>query len=146
MQITSNFEGGSASVVAAADPKDIRIRLVPDRNSGLYQWFYFCLDTQPGAAHCVKIIDLKGSAYPEGWSGYQAVASYDRQAWFCVPTTFDGDTLTIPLIPARSPIFLAYTTPYPFDRHLERLQAAQHSPAARSARSVRAWRVGPSTC
>lgn len=128
MFISSKFESGSIAVVAASDPKDIRVKLIPDQNSTLSQWFYFCLTTEPGKPHCLKIVDLKTSAYPEGWENYQVLASYDRQTWFRVPTSFDGDTLTIPFTPKQASIFFAYSTPYTYERHLDWLHTAQQSP------------------
>ncbi len=135
MRISSNFDGGSISVVSASNPQDIRLALVPDAHSDLRQWFYFCLETEPGRPHSIKIMDMKTSAYPEGWMDYAVSASYDRRTWFCIPTTFDGDVLSIPFTPEKSPIYLAYATPYTYERHVERLKGAQQSPRC-TARTI----------
>lgn len=128
MMISSAFESGNAAVVSAAHSEDIRITLIPDAQSDFYQWFYFSLSTESGRPHCIRILDLKGSAYLEGWKGYQVHVSYDRQTWFCVPTTFDGDTLTIQFTPEKSAVYLAYSPPYTYERHLDFVASAQRSP------------------
>lgn len=128
MHISSTFECGNAAVVSAKTPDDIRIKLVPDAQSEFYQWFYFSLSTESGKPHCINILELKKSAYPEGWRDYCVHASYDRQTWFCIPTSFDGDTLTIQFTPEKSSVFLAYSPPYTFERHQDRVHAAQQSP------------------
>src|SRR3546814_6094898 len=38
---------------------------------------------------------LGDSAYPDGWPGYAAAASYDRDHWFRLDTSYDAGTLTI---------------------------------------------------
>ncbi|MCV6038517.1 M14-type cytosolic carboxypeptidase, partial [Escherichia coli] len=79
--------------------------------SEFYQWFHFRLETEAEQSHTIKLLDLAKSAYPEGWQGYDVVASYDREEWFRVPAEFDGDTLTFTVIPERSSIYFAYFAP-----------------------------------
>ena len=56
---------------------------------------------------CASASSTPASAtYVDGWRGYQAVASYDRDDWFRVPTTFDGSELAI----AHEPRATASTT------------------------------------
>ena len=68
------------------------------------------------------------ATYPDGWTGYAAVASYDRIAWFRVPTTYDGTQLTIEHTPLRDSIYYAYFEPYSWERHLDLLGRADASP------------------
>lgn len=127
MHISSQFEGGSISVISAAHPQDIQLELVPDGHSEFRQWFYFRVCGAEGQTLALKILHVKDSAYPDGWPTYQARASYDRKTWFKVPTSFDGDSLTINFKPERESVFIAYFTPYSYERHLDWLSVAQQS-------------------
>jgi hypothetical protein len=66
-------------------------------------------------------------AYPKGWEDYNAMASYDRINWFRVPTSFDGQVLTIEHTPGMDSVYYAYFEPYSWERHLELLDRAQMS-------------------
>ncbi len=77
--------------------------------------------------HKLTITDLAKSAYPDGWEGYQAVASYDRETWFRVETQFDGDNLIIDHTPEHGQMYFAYFAPYSYERHLDLLAWAQTS-------------------
>jgi len=69
-------------------------------------------------------------AFPHGWPGYRAVASYDRVHWFRVPTSFDGRVLTIDHTPEFDSIYYAYFEPYTQERHAELLGTIQQMPHA----------------
>ncbi|TOG49143.1 hypothetical protein CGJ05_10950 [Vibrio parahaemolyticus] len=125
MKIFSNFDSGSIHVVKADDKNDIQLKIPNDNMSEFYQWFHFRLETEAEQSHTIKLLDLAKSAYPEGWQGYDVVASYDREEWFRIPAEFDGDTLTFTVIPERSSIYFAYFAPYTYDRHLDLLHMAQ---------------------
>ncbi|EPM6961723.1 TPA: hypothetical protein RG678_000111 [Vibrio alginolyticus] len=125
MKVFSNFDSGSIHVVKADDKNDIQLKIPNDNMSEFYQWFHFRLETEAEQSHIIKLLDLAKSAYPEGWQGYDVVASYDREEWFRVPAEFDGDTLTFTVIPERSSIYFAYFAPYTYDRHLDLLHMAQ---------------------
>ena len=125
MKITSNFDAGNIIVDSANDPSNIVLRIRKDNQSDFYQWFYFKLDSTPFVNHTLNIVELKTSAYPEGWQGYQAVASYDRKEWFRVDTSFDSDTLTINHTPEHASMYFAYFAPYSYERHLDLLAEAQ---------------------
>lgn len=125
MKISCNFDAGNIVVVKANAPDDILLNIRKDNQSDFYQWFYFKLDTSPFVEHKLVIGDLAKSAYPEGWQGYQAVASYDRQEWFRVESEFDGDNLTISHTPEHNHTYFAYFAPYSYERHLDLLAWAQ---------------------
>ena len=91
MRISSAFDGGNIDVVAAYDPMDIQLRIKQDAHAEFYQWFYFRLHSEVGRRHTLRILNAGGAAYPAGWENYQAVASYDRETWFRVDTTYDGE-------------------------------------------------------
>jgi murein tripeptide amidase MpaA len=125
MKIFSNFDGGNINVVKADSPEDIQLTIPNDNQSEYYQWFHFRLETQAQEEHTVKLLSLAKSAYPEGWQGYDVVASYDRDEWFRIPAEFDGDTLTFRFFPEQGSMYFAYFAPYTYDRHQDLLHQAQ---------------------
>jgi len=125
MRISSNFDSGNIQVINADSPENIQLRINKDNQSDFYQWFHFRLETQAFTNHQMHIGDLKNSAYPEGWKGYYAVASYDRKEWFRVETSFDGDSLKIDHTPEFGTVYYAYFAPYSYERHLDMVAWAQ---------------------
>lgn len=127
MKISTMFDAGAVVVKDASNPADIRLDLRCDNASDFKQWFYFRLQ---GAAYtpCTMHFENAGeSAYPLGWAGYQAVASYDRQNWFRVPSRFDNGVFTIEHTPLANSIYYAYFEPYSHEQHLNLLGEAQGS-------------------
>ncbi|TLX47702.1 hypothetical protein C1E24_07190 [Pseudoalteromonas phenolica] len=125
MKITSNFDSGNIKVLASNEPLDIQLAINNDNESEFFQWFHFRLESTPFLQHKMQIGGLEKSAYPEGWDDYQAVASYDRQTWFRVPTAYENGTLTIDFEPEQSHTYFAYFAPYSYERHLDLLYWAQ---------------------
>ncbi|MCQ9326633.1 M14 family metallopeptidase [Neisseria dentiae] len=127
MKISTQFDAGAVIVIDAENPADIRLQLRPDNASDFAQWFYFRLQ---GAAYqnCVMHFENAASAaYPAGWEEYQAVASYDRQNWFRVPTRYENGVLTIEHTPLANSVYYAYFEPYSHEQHLNLLGDAQGS-------------------
>lgn len=131
MKIFSNFESGNINVVKAESANDIQLTIPNDNQSEFYQWFHFRLESQPHTEHQFKLLNLAKSAYPEGWQGYDVVASYDREEWFRIPSEFDGDTLSFKVIPEHHSMYFAYFAPYSYDRHQDLLHQAQLHPECR---------------
>jgi len=127
MIINSQFDSGNIDVIRADSPTDIQLSIKKDNESQFYQWFHFKLHSSPFIEHKIHINDLAKSAYPDGWQGYKAVASYDRQEWFRVDTSFDGDTLLIDFTPEYKSVYFAYFAPYSYERHLNLIADAQVS-------------------
>ena len=125
MKIFSNFESGSINVVKAESKDDIQLSIPNDNQSELHQWFHFRLESEAQQPHTITLLDLANSAYPEGWNGYDVVASYDREEWFRIPSEFDGDNLTFTVIPENESMYFAYFAPYNYDRHQDLLHLAQ---------------------
>ncbi|MFD2166779.1 M14-type cytosolic carboxypeptidase [Thalassotalea euphylliae] len=125
MQITANFDSGNIRVIAADSPSDIQLEIVKDNDSEFYQWFHFKLHNNERVEHKLTIKNAGQSAYVEGWDDYQAVASYDREHWFRVPTEYDGQNLTISLMPEFDSVYFAYFQPYSYERHQDLLHQAQ---------------------
>ena len=125
MKISSQFDSGNIVVKAAQNPLDIQLEIQKDHESDFFQWFNFRLETQQDQLHKINISNLETSAYPEGWDNYQAVASYDRQTWFRLPTSYENGTLTIECEPECSHLYIAYFAPYSYERHLDLVYWAQ---------------------
>ena len=127
MQITSQFDSGNIDVIDATDAKNIQLAIRKDNESDFYQWFHFKLHNNERCAHTLHITNAGQAAYVEGWHGYHAVASYDREHWFRVPSTFDGQRLTIEFTPEYDSTYFAYFAPYSYERHQNLIQNAQLS-------------------
>jgi murein tripeptide amidase MpaA len=124
IKISHQFDAGAIEVVDAVLPSDIQLRLRKDSHADFAQWFYFRLQGAREADCTMRIVNAGQASYPDGWVGYQAVASYDRQQWFRVPTSYDNGVLTISHRPAQDSIYYAYFEPYSFERHLDLLGRA----------------------
>ncbi|MGL3821962.1 M14 family metallopeptidase [Sphingopyxis sp. R3-92] len=122
MTITINaaFDSGNI-VVDSIDGTSARLSIRKDRESDFFQWFHFRVSCAVGDALELSINGLEASAFPGGWADYAACASYDREYWFRLDTSYDakadGGTLTVRHT-AESPIlYLAYFAPYSMERH-----------------------------
>ena len=125
MQISSKFDSGNIHVVDASSPSNIVLEINKDNQSDFYQWFHFKLNNNERVEHVLTLRNAGQSAYTEGWVDYQAVASYDREHWFRVPTEFDGQNLTITFTPDQDSVYFAYFAPYSYERHQDLLHNAQ---------------------
>jgi murein tripeptide amidase MpaA len=128
MRISANFDGGNIQVVNLDNKDDIQLAIRPDAGGEFYQWFNFRFEGSVGHQYTLNIINAGAASYPKGWENYQAVASYDRQHWFRVPTQYQDGTLTIQLELDCDAIQLAYFAPYSYERHLDLLSSAQLHP------------------
>lgn len=127
MKITSNFDSGNIEVVKAEKSDDIRLKIRKDTNAEFFQWFHFRLQGVQDYPCKMNILNAGEASYPEGWEGYNACASYDRENWFRVPTHYDGKTLTINHTPERNSVYYAYFAPYSYEQHLNMIHHAQES-------------------
>jgi len=128
MQITSNFDSGNIEVIEASSADNIKLAIKKDNQSEFYQWFHFKLHNTERTEHVIHLTNAGQSAYVEGWHDYQAVASYDREHWFRVPTNFDGQNLTITFSPEFDSVYFAYFAPYSYERHQDLIHNAQLAP------------------
>ncbi|MCH8479175.1 MAG: hypothetical protein LAT56_14715 [Wenzhouxiangella sp.] len=132
IQICSHFDGGNIEVVRADQADDIALKIRRDAGDEHLQWFYFQL-CDARDTDCVMNIENAGVvSYPDGFEGYQAVASVDQTHWFRVPTEFDGKRLTIRHRPETDVIYYAYFAPYPLARHQALIGDALASPDVRA--------------
>ncbi len=118
LQITSNFDSGAIEVIDASDASDVRLRLRDDNAGDFRQWFHFRVSGAARQRLKLTIENAGKSSYPEGWHGYRACASYDHRDWFRIDDcAYDGQALTISLVPERDTIWFAYFEPYSHERH-----------------------------
>ncbi len=117
ININANFDGGNIIVKDASNPAHIRLEIRKDKHSDFYQWFYFRLTGAKKTSCNLRIENAAGSAYPKGFDDYRAVASYDRETWFRVPTRLQDGILTISHTPEHDHIYYAYFAPYTMERH-----------------------------
>lgn len=119
IHITSAFDGGNIIVHSAKDPKDVRLSIRPDNASDFYQWFYYRLSGAKGQPCRMVIDNAKDAAYVGGWENYRACASYDRETWFRVESTYENGELIISHTPELDSIYYAYFAPYSMERHAD---------------------------
>lgn len=131
LKISQQFDAGAIEVVCAERADAIELKLRKDSHADFMQWFYFRLQGAAGQACTLRILNAADATYPQGWEGYQAVASYDREHWFRVPTAYDGRVLTITHAPQRDSVYYAYFEPYSWERHLGLLGRIESSGLAR---------------
>ena len=127
IKISSQFDAGAIEVVSATSANAIDLNIRKDSHADIIQWFYFRLQGAQGEPCTIRFLNAGQAAYPAGWEGYQAMASYDRVNWFRVPTSYDGKVMTIEHTPAMDSVYYAYFEPYSWERHLELLDRAQMS-------------------
>ena len=95
-----------------------------DSHAEFRQWFYFRLQGARGQACSIRFVNAGQCTYVDGWLDYRAMASYDRRRWFRVPTSFDGQVMTVSHTPELDSIYYAYFEPYSWERHLRLLRTA----------------------
>ena len=118
--INAAFDSGNIEVLSI-DGATARLSIPRDNHSEFYQWFHFRVSGAAGRELVLKIGDLNASAYPAGWTDYNACVSEDREYWGRAPSSFDrdedGGTLTIRYTPASDLAWFAYFAPYSMERH-----------------------------
>jgi len=127
INISSAFDSGNIRCVDCADPSNIQLEIHKDHQSDFYQWFHFRLTGAQDINCTLNILNAGGSAYTDGWTDYQAVASYDRMSWFRVDCEFDGQVLSIHHEPEFDSVYFAYFAPYSMERHSNLIAEAQLS-------------------
>ena len=127
MIISSAFDAGNIECLDHSDTSNVVLHIRADNQSDFYQWFYFRAANVNGI-DCRYVIDnAAGAAYVGGWKDYRAVASYDREYWFRVDTSFDGKQLVIEHTSEQDQVYFAYFAPYSMERHADLIGFAQSS-------------------
>jgi murein tripeptide amidase MpaA len=131
IKISHQFDAGAIEVVNADSAQAIDLNIRKDSHADFSQWFYFRLQGARGEACMLRFLNAGQTTYPDGWQNYQAVASYDNEHWFRVPTTFDGKVMTISHTPECDSVYYAYFEPYSRERHERLTGRLQASPLVR---------------
>ena len=131
ISISSGFDSGNIRVLSITDsPAGVRaeLEIVTDHQSDFYQWFHFRLANAAGREVELAIVNGAGSAYPDGWPGYSARVSEDRENWYLADTGYADGTLTIRLTPDSNAVWIAYFAPYSMERHHDLIAWAATQP------------------
>ena len=138
VEISCSFPSGSIDVLSCDDPAKIELSLRDDNLAAFKQWFHYRVDhardtplgmTIRGVSEGNRLVDA--SDLPDMWAGYRALASYDLEEWFRVPTSYDGEDIRIAFTPERDRIHIATFAPYTLDRHRQMLGRISQSPLVR---------------
>ncbi|MGE3690987.1 MAG: M14-type cytosolic carboxypeptidase [Novosphingobium sp.] len=120
IQIDAAFDSGNIDVLSISGSQ-ARLAIRKDRNSDFFQWFHFRVSGSRGRELVLRLTGLASAAYPQGWPGYRACVSEDRQEWNRAETEWnkdaDGGTLTIRYTPQSDFAWFAYFAPYSMERH-----------------------------
>ena len=117
ISISSAFDAGNIRVVSI-DGDTATLEIVNDHLSDFYQWFHFRLAGAGSREVTLKIANCGKSAYPNGWPGYRACLSIDREDWVRIDgTSYADGVLTIRFTPETDLVWLAYFAPYSMERH-----------------------------
>ena len=116
--IDAAFDSGNIEVVSI-DGASARLRIPRDRKSEFAQWFHFRVCGAEGRQLELVFEGLKDTAYPDGWPGYRACVSEDRDYWGRADTSYDEDAgeMTVRYTPASGLAWFAYFAPYSMERH-----------------------------
>ena len=117
ISINSQFDGGNIVCLSSQSADQIDLEIKKDKNSDFYQWFYFRASGVKGLNCEFNVKNANRAAYLDGWKGYNAVASYDKNFWFRVPTEYTNDVLTIKHTPEKDAVYYAYFAPYTMEKH-----------------------------
>ena len=131
ISISSGFDSGNIKILSITDiPGGVRaeLEILADHQSDFYQWFHFRVAGAAGREVELAIVNGAGSAYPDGWPGYSARVSEDRENWLLADTSYADGTLTIRLSPDASPLWVAYFAPYSMERHHDLIAFAACQP------------------
>ncbi len=131
MQIGAHFDSGNIEVLDATDPGAVRLAIRTDSNAEFYQWFHFRASGVRDVDCQLHIVNARDASYPIGWEDYRAVASYDRETWFRVPTDYTDGIFTIRHRPEFDAVYYAYFAPYSLERHRDFIARCQVSPLVR---------------
>jgi murein tripeptide amidase MpaA len=115
--ISSAFDAGNIRV-AKQDGNRVDLEIAKDHMSDFYQWFYFRVAGAAGREVTLRILNCEQAAYLNGWPGYKAVMSLDRDEWVRIEDTrYEGGVLSMAVTVPQDVFWVAYFAPYSMERH-----------------------------
>lgn len=117
ISINSCFDGGNIECLQNDSAENIHLKIMPDAGDEFFQWFYFRMTASAGTEYTLHIDNAGDSSYPKGWENYQVVASYDRDDWFRLPTSYKNGQLVFNVKSESDVVWFAYFAPYSMDQH-----------------------------
>jgi murein tripeptide amidase MpaA len=118
LSVSCAFDGGNIRL-AGIDGDIIDLEIAKDNQSDFYQWFYFRVTGAKGRPLTLRIVNCADAAYPQGWRGYRACMSHDREEWERIETDYSTGVLTMKVAPTSNSVWFAYFAPYTMERHHE---------------------------
>ena len=132
LSISSAFDAGNIRVLSISDDGSetarAELEIVRDHQSDFFQWFHFRVAGAAGREVELVIRNCAGAAYPDGWPGYRARVSEDRETWLLADTGYADGTLTIRVAPDSDVLWVAYFAPYSMERHHDLIAWAASQP------------------
>ena len=125
ISINQTFDSGNIEVLDASDASAIQLQIRTDTHAEFFQWFHFRVSGAHDTALSMTINNASKAAFTGGWEGYEALASYDQQEWFRVPTDYKNGQLVITHEPECDSTYYAYFAPYSLQRHQELVSKMQ---------------------
>ncbi|RYD55355.1 MAG: hypothetical protein EOP60_06275 [Sphingomonadales bacterium] len=116
ISINAAFDSGNIRVLQI-DGDSVDLEIVTDHESDFYQWFHFRAAGAKGSTITFHIRNAGGSAYPDGWPGYQARVSTDREAWRLAESDYAEGVLSFTHHFDSDMAWFAYFAPYSMERH-----------------------------
>ena len=108
-------------------PDEILLAIKPDEGGEHFQWFHFRITGAKGRRIRWRITNAGKASYTGGWKEYRVCASYDREHWFRVDTSYADDALTCVHDVASDAVWYAYFAPYSWERHQSLIARCQRA-------------------
>ena len=127
ISVTSQFDGGNIRLINV-DNQKIQLEIRDDpytepEATNFKQYFYFRVSGCRDKLCDYVIMNAGECSYAAAWNGYNVCASYDREYWFRVPTSYDDENgqLKWSHVSSSDQLYFAYFAPYSQERHLNLL-------------------------
>lgn len=131
--IQAPADNGNIIALETSDPANIHVKIREDNNRPEhFEWFNFTLQGEKGQPHVVYIDNAGKVSFPD-WEyegHYEVYASYNKNDWFHLPTTYDAENgqlcITVDSL-EQDEIQFAFFPAYNYARHLELIDIAHNT-------------------
>lgn len=127
LSISSAFDAGNIRVLDISGNR-AELEIVKDKDSDFHQWFHFRVSGAANQEVELRIRNCATAAYPDGWPGYKARVSEDRENWWLADTSYEDGVLTVRVEPDGNALWVAYFAPYSMERHHDLIAWAANQP------------------